>query len=311
MLQKKPSRHATAKDALEGPRRELSTILAQFARTNGLHTTDIPGLTLFRQNCRSSPACGIYQPSLILVAQGAKRALLADEVYNYDQMHYLITSVDLPILSHVTRATPEVPYLCVTLRIEPRFLAELIAQMDVRGPSAIPTSRGIAASRITAPLLDAMLRLVRLLQSPEDIPVLAPLLEREILYRLLNSEQGTRLRHIAIRGSQSHQVARAIDWLKQNLARPLQVADLAQTVSMSTSSLHHHFKSMTAMSPLQYQKQLRLQEARRLMLMEQLDAASAGHMVGYESPSQFSREYSRLYGAPPRRDVVVLRQQAE
>jgi AraC-like DNA-binding protein len=231
---------------------------------------------------------------------------LGGETYVYDQTHFLVTSVDLPVMSQVTGATKETPYLCLCFKIDLRRLSELMTEAESAERETIPEGRGIFVGQLSAPLLDAALRLVHLLETPQDIPVLAPLIEREILYRLLQSDQGMRLRHIARRESQSHQIAKAIDWLKMNYAKPLRIEELARRVSMSPSSLHHHFKAITAMSPLQYQKQFRLQEARRLMLTEMLDAASAGHQVGYESPSHFSREYCRLYGAPPLRDIVRL-----
>lgn len=295
----------------EAARRELAHILARSAGSDGVHRTPIPGLTIFRSSGPNPPVCGLYEPAVTVVAQGAKRVTLADESYVYDQAHYLVTSVDLPVVSQVIQASPAQPCLCFTYALHGRRIADLMAELPPPAARATPVQRGLSVDPLPAPLLDAMLRLARLLQDPADIPVLAPLIEREVLYRLLTGEQGERLRRIAISGSQTHQIAQAIDWIRKNYALPLRVEDLAQTVNMSASSLHHHFKAVTAMSPLQYQKRLRLSEARRLMLTESRDAASAAHQVGYESPSQFSREYSRQYGIPPMRDVAQLRGMGE
>lgn len=294
--------------SLETARRELARILARFTRGDGLHRTPLPALTIFRSSAPNAPACGLYEPVITVVAQGAKRVTLGEESYVYDQAHYLVTSVDLPVVSQVIQASAEEPCFCFTYALDAARIAEVMAEMPAPAPRTVSVQRGLSVSPLSLPLLDAMLRLARLLEDPADIPVLAPLIEREVLYRLLTGEQGERLRHIAVSGSQTHQVARAIDWIRRNYTLPLRVDNLAHTVNMSVSSLHHHFKSVTAMSPLQYQKRLRLSEARRLMLVEMRDAASAAHQVGYESPSQFNREYSRVYGAPPLRDVAQLRQ---
>lgn len=273
-----------------------------------MHRTALPALTIFRSSAPNAPACGLYEPVITVVAQGAKRVTLGEESYVYDQAHYLVTSVDLPVVSQVIQASAKQPCFCFTYALDAARIAEVMAEMRAPAPRTAPVQRGLSVSPLSLPLLDTMLRLARLLENPADIPVLAPLIEREVLYRLLSGEQGERLRHIAVNGSQTHQVARAIDWIRRNYALPLRVEDLAHTVNMSVSSLHHHFKAVTAMSPLQYQKRLRLSEARRLMLVEMRDAASAAHQVGYESSSQFNREYSRQYGAPPMRDVAQLRE---
>ena len=296
---------------LEPARRELASLLARFAGSDGLHKTAIPALSIYRSSAPNQPACGLYEPALTVVAQGAKQVMLAGEAYVYDQAHYLVTSVDLPVVSQVIQASAAQPCFCFTYALDARRIADLMAEMEPPKSRAATVERGLSVSPLSAPLLDAMLRLARLLNSPRDIPVLAPLIEREVLYRLLSGEQGPRLRRIAMTGSQTHQVARAVDWIQKHYMRPLRVEELAHTVNMSVSSLHHHFKALTAMSPLQYQKLLRLSEARRLMLTEMRDAASAAHEVGYESPSQFSREYSRFYGLPPLRHVAQLRGMTE
>jgi AraC-like DNA-binding protein len=210
----------------------------------------------------------------------------------------------------IIKASREQPYLSLRLKLDQGEIAQLMVDSHLPPPRAQPSSRGMATGEVTLPLLSAFQRLLDLLAAPQDIPLLAPLIQREILYRLLVGDQGARLRQMASAGSQSHQIARAIDWLKGNFTRPLHIDDLAAQVHMSTSTFHHHFRALTAMSPLQYQKWLRLNEARRLMLTERLDAATAAFQVGYESPSQFSREYSRVFGAPPLRDITSLRHMA-
>jgi AraC-like DNA-binding protein len=227
-----------------------------------------------------------------------------------DVDHFLITSVDLPTLVQIIQASEEKPYLSLILKLDRREMAQLMADSHLPPPRAQPSSRGMALGEVTLPLLSACQRLVDLLAAPQDIPILAPIIQREILYRLLVGEQGARLRQIASAGSQSHQIVRAIEWLKRHFTQPLRVEDLAAHVHMSPSTFHHHFRALTAMSPLQYHKWLRLNEARRLMLTERLEAATAAFQVGYESPSQFNREYSRLFGAPPLRDITSLRQMA-
>lgn len=303
----KPGFPATEPDTrLERDRAELAAIIDRSTGSDGHHATALPALNFFRAGVPGTQVCAMYEPGLAVVAQGAKQALLGDETYRYDQANYLITSIDLPVSSQVIDASPERPYLCAMLRFDGRVIAELLADADLP-PSSATSARGIAVSPLSEELLDTVLRLVRLLDTPRDLPVLAPLIERELLYRLLTSEQGPRLRHVATAGSRSHQISHAIDWLKNHYDEPLRIEALAGAVNMSSSSLHHHFRAVTAMSPLQYQKQLRLQEARRLLLARHCDVASAAHRVGYESPSQFSREYSRLFGAPPMRDVEQMR----
>jgi AraC-like DNA-binding protein len=222
-----------------------------------------------------------------------------------------VISVDLPVVGQVIEATPAEPYLCLRLELDPGQLSALMmesGQGALRNQRAERLKLGLSVSAIDPSLLDAAVRLARLLEAPNDIPILAPLVEREILYRLLSSEYGDRLRQIAMADHRVVAVNRAIGWLKRNYAAPFRIETVAREARMSPSALHHSFKSVTAMSPLQYQKQLRLQEARRLMLGHAMDAASAGHQVGYESPSQFSREYSRLFGAPPSRDIAKLKE---
>lgn len=295
--------------ALEASRAALAERIARWAKPEDQPPeTAIPSLDLRRFDGPTEVAAYLHEPSICLIAQGAKRVLLGEEIYEFDAHHFLLTSVNLPVMAQITEASPEAPYLSLMLKLDQRELAQLMVDKNLPSPRTQQASRAMAVSGVSAPLLGAFRRLIDLLEQPEDIPILAPLIQREIFYRLLTGEQGARLRQIAAAGSHSQQIARAINWLKGNYQKPLRVDDLAAQTGMSTSNFHHHFRSLTAMSPLQFQKRLRLSEARRLMLMESLDAATASFQVGYESPSQFSREYSRLFGAPPLRDIKTLHQ---
>lgn len=291
---------------LERARARLVESIARWTTATEHLCTAIPGLIFRRLETPTQPASYMHEPSVCLVAQGAKRVLLGEEAYDYDAYHFLITSVDLPVVAHVTEASPEKPYLSLTLRLDRREIAQLTVDSMLPPPRSLGAGRGMAVSELSLPLLKAFLRLIDLLDEPEDIPILAPLAQREICYRLLTGEQGPRLRQVAAAGGHGHQISGAIEWLKEHYAQSLRVDDLAARAGMSSSAFHHHFRALTAMSPLQFQKWLRLHEARRLMFSERLDAASASFQVGYESPSQFSREYSRLFGAPPLRDIKGL-----
>ncbi|QXH59448.1 AraC family transcriptional regulator [Pseudomonas azerbaijanorientalis] len=288
-------------------RTELASIIQRFAPEYGVFETAVPPLHFIRSDAPTDAIHTIHKPGLCIVVQGRKEVRLRDEGYVYDPLNYLVVSVTLPLAGQVIEASPEEPYLCIRLDIDPCEITQLIADASPIGVPSGAQNRGLFLDKIDTSLLDAMLRLVRLLESPEDIPTLAPLAIREIFYRLLRGQQGQRLHEIAIVDSQAHRVTRAIEWLNENYSKPLQIDSLAKLVNLSTSTLHHRFKSITAMSPLQYQKQLRLHEARRLMISEGLDVAAAGFQVGYESPSQFTREYSRQFGSPPTRDLAKLR----
>lgn len=288
----------------------LKDSIARWTEQGELHTTAIPGLSLFRREGPTEPISGMYEPSICLVAQGAKRVLLGDDTYVYDAHNYLITSVHLPTIVQIIEASPDKPYLGLRLKFDLREVSQLMVDSNLPRPRPQQSSRGMATGEVTLQMLNAFVRLIDLLADEKDIPILAPVTQREIIYRLLVGEQGERLRQIATTGSQSQQIARAIGWLQVNFTRQISIDDLAAQASMSSSTFHHHFRSLTALSPLQYQKQLRLQEARRLMLAERMDAANAAFQVGYESPSQFSREYNRQFGAPPLRDIAKLRQMA-
>ncbi|MDX3907188.1 MAG: AraC family transcriptional regulator [Pigmentiphaga sp.] len=294
-------------DLLTAARRELAWRIARHAPADGAHSCAYPGLSFVRFSGPSESNCGVYRPSLTIAAQGAKRVELGEEVYEYNERHFLLSSYDLPVQARITCASPTEPYLCVALDLDPQRLGELMGDHDLPPAPEPPSMRGLAVGTTTIDLIEPMLRLVRLLDTPEHLPVLGPMAEREILYRVLTGELGRRLRQTVLPAGAASQVAQAIAWIKENYAVPLRIEELAAAVNMSASSLHHHFKAVTAMSPLQYQKHLRLREARMLMLSEWLDAGTAARRVGYESASQFSREYSRLYGSPPLRDVARLR----
>lgn len=298
-------RRAGAPDAtLDQARVDLVSLLDRFtAGCEGSLETPVPGVYLHRITNPGGPKPGMQTPALALIAQGSKRVMVGDDVYVYDPMHYLVSSVDLPVIGQVTAASETEPYLGMRLDLDVEEITSLIQDQNLPPATQADASRGLYVNRLGSSMLDAVLRLLRLIDAPEDVPIVAPLVKREILYRLLMNGSGARLRQIALQDSQTQRIAKAIKLLRQHFDQPLRVEDIAKDVHMSVSSLHHHFKAVTAMSPLQYQKQLRLQEARRLMLLDIADAATAAHRVGYESASQFSREYSRLFGAPPLRDT--------
>ncbi|WP_246166920.1 AraC family transcriptional regulator [Oryzomonas japonica] len=288
----------------------LGKSIARWTDKNTLLESAIPGLLLYQHDKPTPPQNALYEPSICLVAQGAKRVLFGDDAYVYDAHHYLIASVHLPTMVHIVEASEEKPCLGLVLKLDQREISQLMVDSHLPPPRAQQSGRGMLLGEMTLPLVNAFQRLIDLLAETKDIPILAQVIQREITYRLLVGDQGAHLRQIASVGSQSHQIARAVDWLKNHFDQPLRIDDLAEQASMSSATFHHHFRSMTALSPLQFQKQLRLQEARRLMLAERMDAATAAFQVGYESPSQFSREYNRLFGAPPLRDIANLRQLA-
>jgi len=287
-------------------RSRLAEHISRWARQSGHMPSEVPGMIFFRYDEPTQPKSAMYDPSICLVAQGAKRVRLGDEEYVYDENHLLVSSVGMPVVSNVIEASPDVPLLGLVLRLDLAMLAQLLVDNDLPDARASRSGRGMAVCEVSGPLLDSFQRLVELQDEPRDIPILAPLIHKEILYRLLMGELGPRLRQIATAGSHGQEIARAIGWLKDNYAKPVRVEGLARESGMSVSTFHHHFRAMTAMSPLQFQKWLRLNEARRLMLTENQDATTAALQVGYESPSQFSREYKRQFGAPPLRDIKNL-----
>lgn len=288
----------------------LAEAIDQFVKVDGVHATEVPRLSLVRMSEPTMPLHSVHNPAVCIIAQGRKLVLLADKVFDYGAGRYLAVSVDVPVVGQVIEASAETPYLCFKLDLDPALLSAMLLELGSGGldGDAQGAGQGVEVADATADIVDAATRLVRLLDHPEDIRMLAPLVERELLYRLLCGPLAAALRQIAWGGSRLQQVNRAIGWIRRNFDRPFAIEVVAAEARMSASALHQHFKAVTAMSPLQYQKQLRLQEARRLILSNAADAATAGHQVGYDSPSQFSREYARLFGAPPLRDVARLRQ---
>lgn len=295
---------------LETMRIEVCDKITRLTGGQKVMDTPIAGLGLRRWTAPTEPASYINEPSVCLSVQGAKRVLLGDETYIYNAQNYLITSIDVPVVANIIEASEEKPYLAIVYKLDLKMVSEMLADNDIPVSDARQSARGMAVSRVSGPLLNAFSRMIDLLDEPESIPVIAPLIHKEILFRLLKGEQGRRIRQIAMGTTHNYQVSKAIKWLKENFDQPLKVDDLASHASMSTSSLHQHFRMLTSMSPLQYQKWLRLHEARRLMLAESMDAANAAFQVGYESPSHFSREYKRLFGNPPLRDIKQMNEQA-
>ena len=279
----------------------------QTGSIDGAYPTAIRGLTLYRRSAASPPTGILYEPALCVIAQGGKRLTFGGKEYRYDAERYLLVAGDVPAMAQIVSATPQAPYLGLKLLLDPLEVGEVVAQLGPQQQQA-PAARALAVGALDTGLLDSVTRLVELLANPQDSLVLAPLVRREITYRLLIGAEGLRLRQIVSGNDQGQRITHVLRWLKTHFAEPLRIDRLAKQTGMSPSAFHRHFKAVTAQSPLQYQKCLRLQEARRLMLGEALDAGEASFRVGYESPSQFSREYRRLFGAPPRRDIEALRQ---
>jgi AraC-like DNA-binding protein len=286
---------------------ELGALVGKFSPGDGMHSTAIGGLICIRLSEPHMQLPSVYQPSICVIVQGAKQVLLEDEIYRYAPPQFLAVSVDLPLTGQVVEASVAKPYLCLAIEIDARLIADLIAQSGDASWSRGETSRGLFVGEMDGAMQETTLRLARLLEAPGDIPVLAPLAMREFHYRLLKSPYGSAIAQMAIAGSNTHKIGQIIRRIKTQLASPIRVEELASMANMSPSSFHQHFKAVTAMSPVQYQKRLRLTEARHILLAEKADAASAAYRVGYQSVSQFSREYSRMFGAPPIRDVESLR----
>ncbi len=286
--------------------RELSALIDEFSDGDGIHGTAIAGVNCISFSAPNARLPSVYTPCLCVIVQGKKRVLLEDEAYDYQPSEYLAVSVDLPVIGEVTEASRSKPYLCLQIGLDQHQLAELLVQARLPVDRRASARRGIFVGNMDGTLSDPVLRLARLLKAPQDIALLAPMIKREIYYRLLNGEHGTMIAQLAQSGSHMQRIATAIRQLKSNYDKPIKVEALADQIGMSVSSFHAHFKAVTAMSPLQYQKRLRLMEARQIMLAEMQDAASTAYRVGYESPSQFSREYARLFGNPPGRDIQRL-----
>jgi AraC-like DNA-binding protein len=287
-------------------RSELARKIASFIGAEQNQATAIAGMTFHRRIAPTSPCSMTYQPGITVMAQGRKRVELGRTTFIYGESRYLLTAVDLPIVSQILEASAESPCLAMSLKLELPMVRELLSKEELHLAEVSADKPAMATGELTIEFLDACCRLVNLLDTPRDIPFLSDLIQREIIYRILRGPEGTRLRAIATLGDQSHRTAKAIAWIRENYSQPLRVESLAQIAGMGSSTLHHHFRAMTAMSPLQYQKQLRLQAARARMLVDGVDAASAAFEVGYESASQFNREYARFFGQPPMRDIRTL-----
>jgi AraC-like DNA-binding protein len=287
--------------------RELAVLVDKYSSGEGVQATAVRGLFCIRLSAPNMKLPSVYQPSICVIVQGAKQVLLEEEIYRYAPPQFLAVSVDLPLLGQVVEASAERPYLCLQIEIDPRQIGELIAQSRDAEWSRDDTPRGLFVGTLDGATQEAVLRLARLLETPRDIPVLAPMMLREFHYRLLSGDYGPVIAQMAIAGSNTRKIGEIIRKIRTHLAAPIRVEDLAAIANMSPSSFHQHFKAVTAMSPLQYQKRLRLTEARHILLSENVDAASTAYRVGYQSVSQFSREYARMFGAPPIRDIEGIR----
>jgi len=307
-MQKQALKQEFEDNSMEVALETFKNSIARLTENGEQPISAISGLSIYRRDEPSPPTSIMYEPRICIIAQGVKQVLLGDDTYVYDEHHFLISLVNLPTVVQIIKASKKRPYLGLVLKIDQREMSQLMVDGNLPPPRPNKSKRGMTTGKVTLQLLNAFQRLVDLLDEPTDIPILAPIIRREIFYRLLVGDQGERLRQMASTGSQSNQISRAIDWLKDNFTRQLRIDELATKVNMSTSTFHHHFRALTAMTPLQYQKWLRLHEARRLMLAERLNTATAAFQVGYESPSQFSREYSRLFGNSPLNDITHLRQ---
>lgn len=284
----------------------LADFIERYTEKDGNYTTAIPSLFFTRISNVTEPKHGVYNTSLCVIVQGAKEALLAQERYVYSPDDYLVASVDLPVIAQVIEASPEIPYLALKLEIQSSEILEVLRETQIETNKKEGAKRGMYVSQMKPPLLNAITRLVHLLDTPEDIHVLAPLIKKEIIYRVLQGEHGERLKQIAIEGSSTQQINNVIKHIMQNYEKSFKIEELAEIANMSVSSLYRYFTEVTTMSPIQFQKQLRLQEARGLLLSESVNAADVAFQVGYESPSQFSREYARMFGRPPKEDIKYL-----
>ncbi|OAX48922.1 AraC family transcriptional regulator [Paenibacillus sp. AD87] len=289
-------------------KQELTELIKRHSIHNSSKETVIPSLYVYQHSSISEPAYRVYKPSFCVIVQGLKEILLAQERFEYGPSNYLIASMNLPVIGQIIKASTDMPYLSLKLEFTQNQILEVLNECNIKVTSKENARRALFVGQMEPSIQDAVLRLVRLLDTPGEIPFLAPLYTREILYRLLQGPYGAELAQIAVEGSSSYRIREAIEHIVRHWEQPFRIEDLAETANMSVSSFHRHFKEITAMSPLQFQKQLRLQEARRLLMAESADAADVAFRVGYESASQFSREYSRMFGAPPRADIKRLKE---
>jgi AraC-like DNA-binding protein len=287
--------------------KELANAIGKAMGRSAELSSVVPGLALYQNTTPTAPNPCTYEPSLLIVPQGKKRVDFGTQSHVFGESTFLLTSIALPIVSRVCAASVEKPYLAFFLKLDMGMVRDVLHTEEVRVPPPPVGTRGMVLGKVTVELLKTCLRVVQLLDTPEDSPFFSKLLQREIIYRLLQGAQGDRLRSVATLADQSYRTARAVTWLRENFKKTLNVDELASLAGMSRSTLHHHFRGLTAMSPLQFQKQLRLHTARQKMLTEEFDAATAAFEVGYESPSQFNREYKRFFGNPPMRDIQALR----
>ncbi len=306
-MTKHANANGTQRPGIVELRSSLVSKIDAHIKVDGVQATDVPGLSLYRQSTTTACNSAMYEPRLVLFVQGQKRINLGAATHLCGESSFLLSTIDLPVISQVVAATPQRPLLACLLRIEMPEVRRILSEEEFPASQEPAGARGMTFGTASIELLGACSRLVDLLDAPRDIPFLSGLIEREIIYRLLRSPQGWHLRAIATLGEQSHRTAKAVSWLRMNYTKPLRIEELASMARMGVSTLHHHFRSLTAMSPLQYQKHLRLHMARERMLADGLDAASAAFEVGYESASQFSREYSRFFGRPPMRDIKAMR----
>jgi AraC-like DNA-binding protein len=287
---------------------ELARLIEHHSCQDGVYETAIPSLFVIRNSNVTEPVYRVYKPSLCFIAQGTKEIILAKDRFEYGPANYLISSMNLPVIGQIIKASPNAPYLSFKLEFTQSQILKVLNDSEFKLAPKENAKRAMYVGQIELSLLDAILRLVRLLDDPKDIPFLAPIYTDEILYRLLQGPYGVTLAQIAMEGSSTYRIREAIEQIIENCDKPLRIEELAETASMSISSFHRHFKEVTAMSPIQFQKHLRLQEARHLLLSESADAADVAFRVGYESASQFSREYSRMFGSPPRADIKRLKE---
>ncbi len=292
-------------------RDKFLSLIKKHTCSEGLNTSAIPDVSFFTATTTGIPLPDIYKPSLCLIVQGSKDVLLGEKRYHYGPGEYLVASVDLPIIGRITEATPETPYFVIRIDIDTQQLSELLIHTEHSTRSNNNADSGLFIGTATDILSESILRLIRLLETPQDIPVLSKQMLREVYYRILCSDYGETIAQTTLKGSHMQRISNVIQKMKREFHKPTTIEELASLAGMSTSSFHAHFKAVTAMSPLQFQKSLRLLEARSLMIANNTDATTTAYQVGYESPSQFNREYARMFGNPPVRDISILREQGK
>lgn len=289
---------------------ELGKIIERYSEQDGVHPTAVPSLFLIRESMVTEPIARVNETSFCIIVQGEKEVLLGEEVFRYGPAHYIVASADLPVTGQVIKASPDSPYLALKLEFTPGLILEVLGDSEIRAAQRKNAKRAMFVSKVEPPLLDSVTRLARLLENPKHIPVLAPLFTKEILYWILQGPHGESLEQMAIKGSNGERIRDVIEHILKNYEQSFKIEELAEIANMSVASLHRHFKEVTSMSPIQFQKQLRLQEARSMLLAHSNDIADIAFRVGYESQSQFSREYSRMFGCPPREDINRMREKS-